>query len=302
MSAFHEVLALRTVHHPFIVRLEKAFATPKFFALLLELCPTDLNRKLCELEDRDTERFTGLGVENTARYLGQVLIAIRHMHKIKIVYRDLKPENILVSLDDEAKVADFGLAKAVGQTERMTMCGTMGFFPPELLNDGLMTDSEDDEEDGRRTTLDGSERRSDRDSRAALSRIAASSNATTRRSSESNRDSSFDPFKLDSYSYGVTLQVCLLGEDGAQKKEIRKKGAMMLPMHLSEDENKELLNTLKENKRLSEEAYDLLVNKLLPFRPRQRCRLLEDCIIDHDFFLKTLNCKNLEKHMMPNRH
>jgi len=298
-SAFHEVLALRTVRHPFIVLLEKAFATPKFFALLLELCPTDLNRKLCELEDKDTERCVGLGAYDTARYLGQTLIAIRHMHKINIVYRDLKPENILVSLEDEAKVADFGLAKAVGSADRMTMCGTMGFFPPELLNGDLISDSED-EEASSPAKSEGCSVNISNSSRKAASRMAQSARSSSIRSSRTGGGSSFDPFKLDSYSYGVTLQVCLLGEDGAQKKEIRKKGAMMLPMHLSEDENKEMLTTLRDNGRLSPEAYDLLVNKLLPFRPKLRSRLL-DGVDEHPFFLKNLNCNNLHDHLLKKR-
>lgn len=37
-QACSEVVALRRCGHPFIVRLEQAFQTPHYYALLLELC------------------------------------------------------------------------------------------------------------------------------------------------------------------------------------------------------------------------------------------------------------------------
>ena len=51
-QAYSEVVALRRTGHPFIVRLEQAFQTPHYYALLLELCPKgDLNQLLCNTEE-----------------------------------------------------------------------------------------------------------------------------------------------------------------------------------------------------------------------------------------------------------
>merc|ERR1711879_593359 len=131
MGAASEVLALRRANHPFVVKLEHAFQTPKNFALLLEFCPADLNRRLCTVCDV-SGRYVGLPAEQTAMYLGQILLAVVYLQEdLKIVYRDLKPENILISEQDQAKLADFGLAKTVSPSDRMTTCGTMGFIAPE---------------------------------------------------------------------------------------------------------------------------------------------------------------------------
>jgi len=269
-QAASEVLALQRADHPFIVHLVHAFSFSRFFALLLELCPTDLNRLLCETADGG--RSLGLPSQVAARYMGQAGLALAHLHRNeKIVFRDVKPENILISDQDQAKLTDFGLAKVVTSAERMQMCGTMGFLPPELL---CVESSFNNSNEG-------------------------FCSPGGRRHPGSRISPGWDPFKADAYSFGVTLQVALLGEDGARKKTIRRKGPMMLPLSLCEAENAELLAQLRENGRLSPEAYALLVDRLLPHHPARRSRLTDVEVLNHPFFLQELGCDDLEKHLLP---
>jgi len=269
-QAASEVLALQRADHPFIVHLVHAFSFSRFFALLLELCPTDLNRLLCETADGG--RSLGLESQVAARYMGQAYLALTHLHRNeKIVFRDVKPENILISDQDQAKLTDFGLAKVVTSAERMQMCGTMGFLPPELLS------------------VEGS----------FINSNEGAGSPDGRRNPGSRSSAGWDPFKADAYSFGVTLQVALLGEDGARKKTIRRKGPMMLPMNLTEADNAELLAQLRENGRLSPDAYALLVDHLLPHHPARRSRLTDAEVLNHPFFLQELGCEDLEKHLLP---
>jgi serine/threonine protein kinase len=54
--------------------------------------------------------------EETAKfYAYQVIVAIKYLHKKKIIYRDLKPENVLIGEDGYLKLADFGLAKYLAE-------------------------------------------------------------------------------------------------------------------------------------------------------------------------------------------
>lgn len=44
-------------------------------------------------------------------YGGEIVQALRHMHKLKICHRDLKPENILLNETGHILITDFGSGK-----------------------------------------------------------------------------------------------------------------------------------------------------------------------------------------------
>jgi len=47
----------------------------------------------------------------------QILKALKYMHSGKLIHRDLKPSNILLNSECHAKVADFGLARSIANTD-----------------------------------------------------------------------------------------------------------------------------------------------------------------------------------------
>ena len=85
-----------------------------------------------------------LGVRERVKLFIPVCKAIQHAHQKGIIHRDLKPSNVLVTLyDGEAvpKVIDFGLAKALEHTTKLTdktmftefgkVVGTIQYMSPE---------------------------------------------------------------------------------------------------------------------------------------------------------------------------
>lgn len=57
-----------------------------------------------------------------------------HSHIPAIIHRDIKPENIMLDGDGRAKLTDFGWSNFYSTASRYTLCGTLEYLPPEMLN------------------------------------------------------------------------------------------------------------------------------------------------------------------------
>jgi serine/threonine-protein kinase len=69
----------------------------------------------------------------------QVLDALASAHRAGLVHRDIKPENVLLTPEGRAKVADFGLARAVTEATAATtgtVLGTVAYLAPEIVTEG----------------------------------------------------------------------------------------------------------------------------------------------------------------------
>jgi serine/threonine protein kinase len=98
------IMAKLHVKNPFVVKLIYSFQSAKNLFLLMEYQPGgDLHSLLINL---------GALEEDVAKlYVGEIVLALRHLHNSGCVHRDLKPDNILIGRDGHIKLTDFGLSE-----------------------------------------------------------------------------------------------------------------------------------------------------------------------------------------------
>ena len=58
----------------------------------------------------------------------------------QVIHRDIKPENLLLDAKGNIKIADFGWSVHAPNSRRGTMCGTLDYLPPEMIEGALHDD------------------------------------------------------------------------------------------------------------------------------------------------------------------
>ena len=77
---------------------------------------------------------------------GDIANGLCHAHNNNIVHCDIKPHNILMTNDGHAKIADFGIARAVTEstlTDSGNIVGSVHYFSPEQAQGGVITPKSD---------------------------------------------------------------------------------------------------------------------------------------------------------------
>ena len=70
----------------------------------------------------------------TERVMAQIAEGLHFMHSNLVLHRDMKPENILVVSPESIKIADYGLATSLKDTDSLYgMCGTTAYCAPEAF-------------------------------------------------------------------------------------------------------------------------------------------------------------------------
>ncbi|OAD02167.1 hypothetical protein MUCCIDRAFT_74093 [Mucor lusitanicus CBS 277.49] len=71
--------------------------------------------------------------KEAAKYMAQMVDALGYLHSNQIIHRDIKPENLMLGRNGEIKIGDFGWSVRTERLKRGTLCGTLDYLPPEMV-------------------------------------------------------------------------------------------------------------------------------------------------------------------------
>ncbi len=135
-----EAQSVASLSHPNIVNIYDVGEDRGLYFIVMEL--------IGEGETlRDYLKSRGrLSVQESLEIASQICEALAHAHGKRIIHRDIKPQNILLTKQGHVKVADFGIARALGSmstTTRDMVIGSAPYISPEQAKNGLVSNRSD---------------------------------------------------------------------------------------------------------------------------------------------------------------
>lgn len=116
-----EVRLAATLEHPHILPLKHADFVNGHFVIVTALGQMTL-------EERLQRR---IAVAKAIDLAEQMISAVAHAHRHRIVHCDIKPDNFLMFPGNRVRLADFGIARVAQRTLRGSGTGTVGYVAPE---------------------------------------------------------------------------------------------------------------------------------------------------------------------------
>lgn len=116
------------LRHPNILRMYGYFHDETRIYLILEFAPG--GTLFSKLQTQPGNKFPE---KQCAIYINMLVSALIYLHERNVIHRDIKPENLLLGHGGELKIADFGWSVHEPTSTRTTLCGTLDYLSPEMV-------------------------------------------------------------------------------------------------------------------------------------------------------------------------
>ena len=137
-----ERTVLSQLHHQYIVPIEDMVVEGDNLAIVMEYQHGGSVREFLQ-KQKNLLPGEAFGI------VERVLLALEYAHRSGVLHLDIKPDNVLLSghygdaLVEQVRVADFGIATLMGQTESQGFYGTPAYMSPERKAYGSSDSSAD---------------------------------------------------------------------------------------------------------------------------------------------------------------
>ena len=140
IGKFHrEAQAAAQLSHPNIVNIYDVGESAGEHYIVMEYVPGNTLKEKIKQQGH-------LSVQESLQAAREIAGALAHAHANNLVHCDIKPHNILMMADGHAKVADFGIARAVTEstmTYSGNVIGSVHYFSPEQAKGTMITPKSD---------------------------------------------------------------------------------------------------------------------------------------------------------------
>lgn len=116
------------LRHKNILRLYGYFHDESRVYMIIEYAPR--GSLFTELKKQPGNCFSE---QVTAQHMQSLSSALIYLHERHVIHRDLKPENLLLGHDGQLKIGDFGWSVHELASKRTTLCGTLDYLSPEMV-------------------------------------------------------------------------------------------------------------------------------------------------------------------------
>ena len=130
-----EAKAAASLSHPNIVNIYDVGEDQGLYFIVMELVEGETLRDRLKREKR-------LELKEALNIAAQICEGLSHAHANRIIHRDIKPQNILITKQGHVKVADFGIARALGgvsTTSTGVVVGSAPYLSPEQAKNGVVS-------------------------------------------------------------------------------------------------------------------------------------------------------------------
>lgn len=135
-----ESQAAAGLSHPNIVAIYDVGKEGNIYFIVMELLEGDSLGDIIQREGALPEK-------EAIEIAKQIALGLSTAHKNKVIHRDVKPHNILMTENGTAKIADFGIAKAVNTgtivNNTSTVMGSVHYLSPEQARGGYIDERSD---------------------------------------------------------------------------------------------------------------------------------------------------------------